>query len=293
MTEIPGTSKQRISISAYLAAHPVTRELTHATPNPHSLVNDDKIRQLFFRATSQQWFPGDRIDFEAPIDLRPEVRDVWIKLCTVFYTLEKMGQDVIINMMPKATKLMKSTEVSNYLSAQCYDESRHVLILENYLRRLGSPPQFNRIYQTFGTVASQGAFRVQNWLFSTLFSENVASVFLQRMRFSEIDPIGESIGANFLQDEARHISFLKIVLPDLFDKMGFWGRSYVRISQGFITLLTERMSRVLEKDLEIVKLNRKALLEEMFTNTEDCYEELGFPKRFLKFPKLQTAVSVA
>lgn len=281
-----------ISLSHYLSTHPGTKELVQALPNSHSRTNDDRVRELFYQALAQHWFPPERINYEQKVELDEPVRQAWIRLNLVFYTLEKMGLSVIQNMMPKAVKYFGSNEVANYLSAQCYDEARHVMVIENFLRRLGSPPKYNRIYHKLGQLASLGAYRVENWLFSTLFSENFASAFLRSMRTATIDPTGVAMAKSLLQDEARHVRFLEAVLPSIVERLGLLGRTYVKVSQSFIVTLSERMSRSLEKESKVVGLNKDKLFEEVFSNLEVGYETVGLSRKFLKLPTLKTAVPV-
>lgn len=254
--------------------------------NAKSHVNDKKIRRLYLQASMQQWFAPKRINFDTQINLSDEERRVWVRLMHVFYTLEKMGLNVIANMMPKATHKLKSEEATYYLSAQCFDESRHVFAAENYLKKLGSPPTYHWKYHVLGQLASLGAYRVENWLFSTLFSENFASAFLRRAKAANIDPMGAEMCRNLLLDESRHLHFLHIVLPDILDRLSLFGRSYIKTSQFFIMKLTERWATTLEEDVEIVGLDRRALMEEVFENVERAYESFGVTRDYLYFPKI-------
>jgi hypothetical protein len=264
---------------------PAMKEFLKPIHNNRTVVNDEKIRRLYLQASSQQWFAPQRLDFGMPIEMDEESRKVWVRFVTIFYTLEKMGLNVIGNMMSKAVRKLKSEEIAYYLSAQCYDESRHVFTIENYLKKLGAPPKYDWTYHVLGQAASVGLFRVENWLFSTLFSENFASVFLRRAKAAKIDPLGADMCKNLLVDESRHLHFLYIVLPDVLDRLSALGRSYVKMSQFFIMKFTEKMSRSLDNDGSLVGLDRQALLEEVFANVERAYDNFGV-KPFLYFPKV-------
>jgi len=255
-----------------------------ASDNPR--VNEQKIRRLYLQAAQQQWFAPRRINFGDEIQMEADEKRVWIRLMTVFYTLEKMGLNVIANMMPRAVRKLRSEETAYYLSAQCFDESRHVFSIENYLRKLGAPPKYDYKYHVLGQIASMGAYRVENWLFSTLFSENFASAFLRRTRNAKIDELGADMCKNLLVDESRHLHFLHIVLPDILDRMSLFGRSYVKMSQFFIMKLTEKWACTLDKDIDIVGLDRRDLLEEVFENIERAYAGFGVTRDYLWFPKI-------
>jgi len=255
-----------------------------------SWVNDTKIRRLYLQASSQQWFAPQKIDFAAPVAMDEQSRQIWIRLMTIFYTLEKMGLNVIATMMPKASSRLKSEEATNYLAAQCFDESRHLFAIENYLKILGQAPKYDWQLHVLGQAASLGFYRVENWLFSTLFSENLASCFLRHaQRKSNIDKTGSELCRNLQIDESRHLHFLHIVLPDIMDRLSLFGRTYVKLSQSFIMRFTERVSRSLDNDARLVGLDRRALLEEVFENVEKAYEMFGVSRSFLAFPKIADA----
>lgn len=279
--EKPGTK------SFLLSESPALQELfLQPNKNDHPRVNEKKLRRLYLQASSQQWFAPQKLDYEQIITLEDEERRVWIRLMEVFYTLEKMGLNVIANMMHKAARKLRSEELTSYLAIQCNDESRHVFAIEAYLKKLGAPPEYDYRLHVLGQAASLGLFRVENWLFSTLFSENFASVFLRRARAAKIDPLGSDMCKNLQIDESRHIHFLHIVLPDILDRLSLFGRTYVRASQFFIMKFTEMMARTLEKDAAIVGIDRRALIEEVFENVERAYEGFGVTRSFLPFPKI-------
>ncbi len=250
-----------------------------------SIVNDAKVRRLYLQACQQQWFGPNRVNFDEPLNLTEEQRRVWLKIIQIFYTLEKMGLDVINRMTVPAAARMKSDDVSYYLNVQATDEARHVFLLENYLIKLGQNPQYDRVLHALNVAASHGVNRVENWLFSTLFSENFAHTFLRKAKTAQIDTIGASICRNLQQDESRHLHFLHIVLPDLYDRMSFFGKSYLKASQYFIMKFTQIMSARVERDAALVGIDRRDLLEEAFTNVERSYASFGVNTSFIPFPK--------
>ena len=274
------------NLSFLLSESPAMQDLLQPVTGPQSWVNDRKIRRLYLQASAQQWFAPQRINFDQPIELDEETRRVWIRISGVFYTLEKMGLHVIENMMAKAMRKLKSEEIAFYLASQCHDEARHVFAVENYLKKLGATPKYDRTYHIFSQVASLGAYRVENWLFSTLFSENFASAFLRRAKSARIDPVGADMSKSILLDESRHIHFLHIVLPDILDRLSLFGRTYVKMSQFFIMKFTSHMASSFDKDAALVGIDTRALLEEVYENVERAYDSFGVTRKFLYFPKL-------
>lgn len=260
--------------------------LLEPLPSDDPIVNNQKIRRLYLQASMQQWFAPRRLNFAAPVEMDPEAKRIWTRLMYIFYTLEKMGLNVISNMMGKAVRKLRSEETAYYLSAQCFDESRHVFTIENYMRKLGANPKYEWKYHVLGQISSMGFYRIENWLFSTLFSENFASAFLRRARTAHIDPMGAEMCKNLLLDESRHLHFLHIVLPDILDRMNLFGRTYLKASQFFLMKLTEQFSRTLADEVRYVGLDRRALLEEVFENMERAYESFGVTRDFLYFPEI-------
>jgi len=260
--------------------------------NSDPRVNEVKIRRLYLQASAQQWFAPQKLDYDMPINLTDEQRRVWARFHLIFYTLEKMGLNVIQNMMSKASAKLRSDEVASYLSVQAADEARHVFAIEAYLRKLGTIPKYDHKYHVLGRAASMGLYRVENWLFSTLFSENFASCFLRQAKNADIDPLGAELCRMLIIDESRHIHFLNIVLPDIMERLSLLGKTYVRSSQFFIMKFTELVSRSLEVDARLVGLDRRALLEDAFENVERSYEAFGVSRRFLPFPTIRQTVTI-
>lgn len=271
-------------------AAPGMDKLLEPPVSPVSRVNDKRLRRLYLQASSQQWFGPGRIHFDQPLEIEDEeTRRVWIKLSQIFYSLEKVGLNVLASMNGRAIKKMKSTEAAYYLTQQASDEARHVFLLENYLNLLGEPPKFDRMMNVFEAASSFGFYKVENWLFSTLFSENFASVYLRHSRNANLDPVGSALHKNLMLDESRHLHFLHIVLPDIYDRMSMFSKTYITTSQKFIMRFTEFLSRSLENDAAHVGLDRRALLEEVFENVERSYQGLGVSNRWLPFPKIRAA----
>lgn len=261
-----------------------------ATPMPgmSTRVNGTKLRKLYLQSMSQQWAPTDKLEFGELEPMPERLREIWIRFGMIFYTLEEMGLHTLNHMMGAASDRLASDDVAFYLSTQCADEARHVFLIEQYLCRLGARPHFDRKFRVLSRVASQGLFRVENWLFSTLFSENFASAFLRRAKAAEIDSFGQNMCAGILKDEHRHIHFLNIVLPDMIERLSLLSRTYIKTSQFFIMKFTEHVSRCLEGDGVAVGIERRDLLEETFENLKKTYESFGVGRDFLVFPKIRT-----
>ncbi len=283
----PPAEAKPVIISELAAKSEAIRAMLEPLPSKRSLLNDKKIRRLYMQAASQQWFSPTKLNFDIPLDMEDEKRRILIQVNKIFYTLEKMGLSTILYMQPKAIHKLKSEESAFYLSQQAADEARHVFTIEAYLKKLGSPPEYDRKLHVFSQIATFGFYRVENWLFSTLFSENFASAFLRQYKAANTDPIGAEMSRLLLVDESRHLHFLHMILPDILDRLSLMGRSVVKTSQYFVMRITEAVSRNLAADAAYVGLDRRALLEDAFENVERAYEGFGVTRDFLRFPKIQ------
>ncbi|MEZ4749677.1 MAG: ferritin-like domain-containing protein [Bdellovibrionota bacterium] len=262
-------------------------QLSMPMPGMSSRVNGTKLRKLYLQSMAQQWAPTDKLFFSDPEPMAEKLREIWIRFGTIFYTLEEMGLHTLNHMMGAASNKLASDDVAFYLSTQCADEARHVFLIEQYLSRLGARPHFDPKFRVLSRVATQGLYRVENWLFSTLFSENFASAFLRRVKAAEIDSFGQTMCAGILKDEHRHIHFLNIVLPDMIERLSLLSRTYIKTSQFFIMKFTEHVSRCLEDDGNAVGVRRRDLLEETFENLKKTYDSFGVGRDFLVFPSIR------
>ena len=157
----------------------------------------------------------------------------------LWMSFEYMGLDTIQVMMSKATHQLRDPNLNLYLAAQCQDEARHAYVLDKYLEAAGGKGMLSGLesglIDKFGTMASFGFFRVENWLTSTLFSENFAALFLQMSRnLPDMDPLAADIFRLILRDEVRHVNFLHTVLPILIGNLSRVGRIYLWQSQLLI-----------------------------------------------------------
>ena len=194
------------------------------------------FRTLFQQQGERLWNADRDVDWAAGSEIPEAKRDAWLRMMNVFLGLEVMGLDTIQVMMSKATHQVREPSLNLYLAAQCQDEARHVYALDRYLGEVNGHGYISRSEQflidRFGSLAQLGFWRVENWLMSTLFSENFAALFLQKcLEIEDIDPLAKQIFRLILRDEVRHVNFLHTILPRLVERMSRFGRWYVWQSQ--------------------------------------------------------------
>ena len=212
----------------------------HRSPVAVKRSLDDAQRNAFrelFRAQSDRiWNADTDVDWSQGSRIPAGKREAWLRMVNVFHGLELMGLDTIQIMMSKATHKLRDPNLNLYLAAQCQDEARHVYALSRYLEEADGLGRLSRLeegmIQRFGNMASWGFFRVENWLTSTLFSENFAALFLQQaVEIPDTDPLAKEIFRNILRDEVRHVNFLHTILPRLIGNLSPVGRAYIWQSQ--------------------------------------------------------------
>lgn len=194
------------------------------------------FRELFRQHSDRIWNADKDIDWSQESIIPDHKREAWLRMINVFYGLEFMGLDTIQIMMSKATHKLRDPNLNLYLAAQCQDEARHTYALDRYLTITDGHGRLSALEQglinRFGNMASWGFYRAENWLTSTLFSENFAALFLQKAsELPDCDPLAKQIFRNILRDEVRHVNFLHSILPGLIGNLSPIGRAYIWQSQ--------------------------------------------------------------
>ena len=235
----------------------------------------DKYRAMYQKAITRSWDPDTEIDWTQETHLGDALKPSMTRIGTALYSLELMGLHVLSTMMEKARRKFKDENMGYYLTAQCADEARHVYVIENYFRKVKIPLMHDRLSKILGNVAHLGPYRVENWLFSTLFSEIFASTFLQYCLDSKIDDLGKEAFRNILRDEARHVGFINLALKDTNADLSFIGRNYVKLSQMTLIRLTGFGLRQLREDADTIGVDARDLVNTVFQRLEKEYEEIG------------------
>jgi para-aminobenzoate N-oxygenase AurF len=232
--------------------------------------------RIYRRAVDRQWDNEREVDWSASPEIDPRRLEAWRRLVTIFHTLESMGL-VVVNQMANAVgRRIGDPSAALYLGMQVADEARHVDCLRRYLAKLGAAPRRQLAFDSLGLFASKGFARVENWLASTLFSENYATVFLRTTIELDVDPFATSFFRSFLKDEARHVNFLENAIPDVYERLGAARRLAVRATQFALLRVSYLLGRRLDDDARAVGIDRVALYDEIFQRMEDQWRKMGF-----------------
>lgn len=246
----------------------------------------EAFRSLFQQQSERLWNADRDVEWSQGAQIPAAKRDAWLRMMNVFHGLEVMGLDTIQVMMSKATHQLRNPSLNLYLAAQCQDEARHVYVLERYLSEAGghgylsAPERF--LIERFGSMASWGFYRVENWLTSTLFSENFAALFLQQtLDIPDIDPLAKQIFRLILRDEVRHVNFLHTILPELIEHLSPVGRAYVWQSQLLIAGATALGLRRIKPDAQLLGIDVEHYKQTLIENLDVQLRDAGLD-RFLR-----------
>jgi len=239
----------------------------------------EAFRALFQQQSERLWNADRDVDWQRGPEIPAAKREAWLRMINVFHGLEVMGLDTIQVMMSQATHQLRNPSLNLYLAAQCQDEARHVYALDRYLREAGGHGYLSGaerfLIERFGAMASWGFYRVENWLTSTLFSENFAALFLQQaLEIPDIDPLAKQIFRLILRDEVRHVNFLHTILPQLAAERPPPGRAYIRQSQLLLAAATALGLRRIKRDAQTLGIDvdgyKEALIENLGAQLSDA-----------------------
>ncbi len=238
------------------------------------------FKSLYQRASLQQWDADKDIDWSVGPQVDESIRESWIKILNVFYTLELVGLSTLNNMLGKTANKFKDVNLRIYLSAQSIDEARHVYVLQKYMGLLGVTPSTNlqNVVNRLGNVASKGVYTVENFLFSTLFSENFASMYLRMCIEQPIDPLAREIFKKILLDEGRHVKFQNIILPYVVENASYMSKLVMKTVHIVLMNVVRFGAKSIKKDSEKIGVNSEEFLNRLVNQLERQYQRIGIAK---------------
>jgi hypothetical protein len=256
----------------------------HRSPTAvsHTFTDEQRsvFRELFRQQSDRIWNADKDIDWSQESIIPDHKRDAWLRMINVFHGLEFMGLDTIQIMMAKATHKLRDPNLNLYLAAQCQDEARHTYVLDRYLTLTNGHGHLSRLERglinRFGNMASLGFYRAENWLTSTLFSENFAALFLQKAsELPDCDPLAKQIFRNILRDEVRHVNFLHSILPDLIGNLSPLGRRYIWQSQLLMVAAVSLGLRGIRDDAGDIGLDIDDFKDTLTANLDAQFRDAG------------------
>lgn len=238
------------------------------------------VGDLFRQQADRLWNADTDLDWEIEPSIPDAKRDAWLSLLNTFYRLELMGLDTLQIMASKATHRLNQVEIKLYLAAQGHDEARHVYAIDRYLGRAQGRRELSRLESTlidrYGRLASWGPYSVENWLASTLFSENFAALFLERaLSLPDNDPLARDLFRLILRDEVRHVNFLNTVLPGLIEETSRMGRAYLWQSQMTMIGVISLGIRLVSPHASTIGIDLDDFKKQLMNNLDQQYQDCG------------------
>lgn len=167
----------------------------------------DSVPRLYSQAAAAQWNPATAIDWDAPVDLPPEIESAVVQVMT--YLIENEVAALLVPAKFLAQVHPHFREVMQLLAIQVADEARHV---EVFTRRatlklkgeLGLSTVSGQ--QSLKTLLDEPDFTLASFLLSVLGE----GTFLNLLWFLERhapDLVTRQVARLAAQDEARHVAF--------------------------------------------------------------------------------------
>ncbi len=238
------------------------------------------FKSLYQRASIQQWDADKDIDWSLGPQVDESIKESWVKIINVFYSLELVGLSTLNNMLGKTARKFKDINLRIYLSAQSIDEARHVYVLRKYMGLLGVTPSttVQNVIERLGNVASKGVYTVENFLFSTLFSENFASMYLRMCIEQPIDPLAREIFKKILQDEGRHVKFQNIIMPYVVENASYMSKLVMKTVHLALMNVVKIGTKSIKKDSENIGINSEEFLNRLVNQLDRQYQKIGIAK---------------
>lgn len=247
-------------------------------------VRYERVDRLYRNAKRDQWNLDDRRDryFSAraeELGLTRDQLESTARLFSSFYYGER-GAKVISS---ELVGLVPDVEASKFLATQVMDEARHVEVFEGILHALDRIYPMNPFLNALLTDMSRQPHREEKLIGMNMLVEGLAlAAFrnairtLKRLNVPEAAyrAVGEPIEA-ILRDEARHVGFGVIYLPELMRASTFRRRAEVRLRQVVWLALLYASLKYQSRDQELLGVDRVQVLTEILSDHEERLAEVG------------------
>ncbi|MFN2607312.1 MAG: ferritin-like domain-containing protein [Acidimicrobiales bacterium] len=166
----------------------------------------DTAAGIYRQAVANQWDPATAVDWDAPLDLPPEVEAAVVTVMT--YLVENENAALVVPARFLAQVHPHFREVMGALAVQVADEARHVEVFTRRAELGGQPLGLSSAagQASLQTLVEEPDFAVAHFLLSVLGE----GTFLSLLSFLERhapDPVTRQVTRLALADEARHVAF--------------------------------------------------------------------------------------
>lgn len=200
----------------------------------------DKLLTLYEKGKNKQWNAKDRLDWSIEIDLSNPLGfpDYYVPIhgSEIWNALDEKGRsDVRLHLdawrfsqflhgeqgalicAAKIVQTVPDIDSKFYAATQVFDEARHVEVYSRYLReKLGLAYPINVHLKTLLDQAITDSRWDFTYLGMQVIIEGLALAAFGTIRDLATEPLGKSLNAYVMQDEARHVAFGRLALRDYY-----------------------------------------------------------------------------
>ncbi|MEV4060334.1 hypothetical protein [Nonomuraea dietziae] len=161
---------------------------------------------LYAHATSAQWDPAKAVQWDAEVQLAPEIERAVVQIMTFLVENEQAALVVPARLLARIHPHFR--EVLQLLAVQAADEARHVEIFTRRALLTGGEMGTSSVSgrESLATLLTEPDFSLASFLLSVLGEGS----FLNLLTFIDRnapDPVTRQVARLARQDEARHVAF--------------------------------------------------------------------------------------
>jgi len=207
------------------------------------LAGDEQLLRLYDRGTHKQWVASDRIDWtldvdpEGPCGMPDEIYPIhgtewWDKMNHAERVELKRhveawrfsqfmhGEQGALVCTAKIVQTVPEIDSKFYAATQVIDEARHVEVYSRYLHdKIGLVYPLNPNLKSLLDDVVRDSRWDMTYLGMQVLIEGLALAAFGVIRNMATEPLGKSINAYVMQDEARHVMFGRLALRDFYPEL--------------------------------------------------------------------------
>jgi ribonucleotide reductase beta subunit family protein with ferritin-like domain len=245
------------------------------------LDQNPKLKRLYENAKRDQWNATDLLDPEETKreigNLDPEEKEALANLLSQFYYGERGAMLVSAQLVEQ----VKDYEAANFLSTQCQDEARHMEIFDRLTEIAGGLKPINPFLHALLSDIMRAPL-LEKTIGMNLLVEGLALSSFHHMvktwkkhpKMAGNNVVIEPIEA-IIRDEARHVGFGVLYLPEITEKLSFVRKTQIKMRQLLWFSLLYGSVKWHQKDTSLLGLNFIEVLEKVLKDHNDRVEEMG------------------
>jgi hypothetical protein len=202
-----------------------------------------RLLALYDKGKSRQWDASTRLDWSLQVDPENPLgfpdfyvvlhgSDIWERMDAkargeVRFHLDSWrfsqflhGEQGALVCASRIVQTVPDLDAKFYAATQVFDEARHVEVFSRYLReKLGLIYPINPHLKTLLEQALGDSRWDLTYLAMQVLIEGLALSAFGLIRDLATEPLGRSLTAYVMQDEARHVAFGRLALKDLYPRL--------------------------------------------------------------------------